>query len=229
MMNKNIEDKIETAKAFEKIIEAHNEHSKKMAWTIAGVSSLLAVCSILAVVTLTPLKKTELAIVSVDKTTGRTELITQVKEEEIVQADALARYFVDKYIQLREGYNYPSLQSDYETVQLYSANAVKDDYLRLFDSEQAPDKIYNNNSSHVDIDIISNIISNATPPEKLSTVRFKKTTRNFKTGLVTTDFWTARITYRFEPSKKMQSSEREINPLGFIVTSYVAVKDVRGQ
>ncbi|MGK3611178.1 VirB8/TrbF family protein, partial [Escherichia coli] len=41
------------------------------------------------------------------------ELITQVKQEKILQSEALGRYFVNTYITLREGYNYPSLQYDY--------------------------------------------------------------------------------------------------------------------
>ncbi|MCV5333943.1 VirB8/TrbF family protein, partial [Escherichia coli] len=64
-------------------------------------------------------KEKERAIVGVGEKTGRTELITQVKQEKILQSEALGRYFVNTYITLREGYNYPSLQYDYETVQLY--------------------------------------------------------------------------------------------------------------
>lgn len=108
------------------------------------------------------------------KKTGRTELITQVKQEKILQSEALGRYFVNTYITLREGYNYPSLQYDYETVQLYSSNTVKDDYLRLYNSDMAPDKIYHNNGSYVAVEVISNIISDATAPDKLASVRFKK-------------------------------------------------------
>lgn len=110
---------------------------------------------------------------AVGEKTGRTELITQVKQEKILQSEALGRYFVNTYITLREGYNYPSLQYDYETVQLYSSNTVKDDYLRLYNSDMAPDKIYHNNGSYVAVEVISNIISDATAPDKLASVRFK--------------------------------------------------------
>ncbi|EFW58760.1 Inner membrane protein forms channel for type IV secretion of T-DNA complex, VirB8 [Shigella flexneri CDC 796-83] len=176
-----------------------------------------------------PLKEKELAIVAVGEKTGRTELITQVKQEKILQSEALGRYFVNTYITLREGYNYPSLQYDYETVQLYSSNTVKDDYLRLYNSDMAPDKIYHNNGSYVAVEVISNIISDATAPDKLASVRFKKTTRNFTTGQVSVSYWTARVTYRFEPEKSVKSSSRELNPLGFTVTSYQTDREVRGE
>lgn len=175
------------------------------------------------------IKRKELAIVAVGEKTGRTELITQVKQEKILQSEALGRYFVNTYITLREGYNYPSLQYDYETVQLYSSNTVKDDYLRLYNSDMAPDKIYHNNGSYVAVEVISNIISDATAPDKLASVRFKKTTRNFTTGQVSVSYWTARVTYRFEPEKSVKSSSRELNPLGFTVTSYQTDREARGE
>ncbi len=37
----------------------------------------------------------------------------------------------------------------------------------------APDKIYHNNGSYVAVEVISNIISDATAPDKLASVRFK--------------------------------------------------------
>lgn len=228
-MNNKIKENTETAKSFETQVYAENEKSKKIAWRVAGGASLLALCMGVAISVLVPLKEKELAIVSVGEKTGRSELITQVKQEKILQSEALGRYFVSTYITLREGYNYPSLQSDYETVQLYSSNTVKDAYLRLFDSDSAPDKIYNNNGSHVVVEVISNIISDATAPDKLSTVRFKKTIRNFRTGQVSTSYWTARVTYRFEPSKSSISSVREVNPLGFAVTSYQTDREIRGE
>lgn len=223
-MNKKIKEQIDTAKSFETQIHAENEKSKKMAWCVASVASLLAICLGVAVTILTPLKEKELAIVSVDNTTGRTELITQVKQEQILQSEALGRYFVDKYISLREGYNYPSLQSDYETVQLYSSNTVKDDYLRLFASDLAPDKVHNNNGAYVVVERLSNIITDATAPDRLSTSRFKVISRNFRTGQVTTSYLALRVTYRFDLKKSNPT-----NPLGFTVTSYQADKEIRGE
>lgn len=228
-MSKKIKEMTDTAKSFEKIIHADNEKSKKIAWVIASVSSLIAVCSVAAVAFLAPLKTVELKVVSVDNTTGRVELISDIKQEKILQAEALGRYFVDRYIKLREGYNYSSLQSDYETVQLYSANAVKDVYLKLFSSDQAPDKVYMNNSTGVTVEIISNIISDATAPDKLATVRFKKVIRNFKTGQGFTEYWTARVTYRFNIKASLSGSERDLNPLGFTVTSFDVAKEIRGE
>lgn len=36
------------------------------------------------------------------------------------------------YVKVRERYVYPSLQDDYETVQVYNAPQVNDDYLALY-------------------------------------------------------------------------------------------------
>ena len=76
------------------------------------------------------------------------------------------RYFVNTYITLREGYNYPSLQYDYETVQLYSSNTVKDDYLRLYNSDMALIKFIIITVLTLRFEVISNIIS--TQPRQIN-------------------------------------------------------------
>lgn len=227
-MSENIKEMASIAKNFEKIVDESNGKSKKIAWTIAGIMTAITFCLTIAFSFLLPLKQVELAIVTVDNTTGTAEKLTQAKEETVLQSDVVGRYFVSQYIKLREGYNYPSLQSDYDTVQLYSDNAVKDDYLRLYESDNAPDKVYKNNGHYVVVDIISSPITAATSPDKLATVRFKKTIRNLRTGQVSIEYWAARVTFQFKPSKTLTSSERDLNPLGFSVTSFVAEKELRG-
>ncbi|HIC8621742.1 TPA: VirB8/TrbF family protein [Escherichia coli] len=37
------------------------------------------------------------------------------------------------------------------------------------------------------------------------------------------------MTYRFEPEKSVKSSSRELNPLGFTVTSYQTDREARGE
>lgn len=225
---KSKEKAIKIAQTFEQLIEVNNQRSKKIAWTIAVTSIFLALVCAVALVVAMPLKQTELKVISVDNTTGRTEVITTVKEEKITQSEALARHFTDVYLKLREGYNYPSLQHDYEMVQEYSSASVKVAYLDLFNSDNAPDKVHKNNEEHVSVEVISKIITPATSPDQLATVRFKKTIRNLRKNEVKTEFWNARITFHFNPSVKMNDSERDENPLGFVVTSFYAEKELRG-
>ncbi|HHQ6539578.1 TPA: virB8 family protein [Serratia fonticola] len=222
------EKEIKLAQSFEQIIEVNNQRSKKIAWSVAIVSMFLAIVCAVALVIAMPLKQTELKVVTVDNTTGRTEVITTVKEEKITHSEVLARHFSDVYLKLREGYNYPSLQHDYEMVQRYSSPTVKSAYLDLFNSENAPDKVYKKNDEHVAIDIISKIITPATSPDQLATVRFKKTIRNLRRNEVRIEYWSARITFHFNPAVKMKNDERDENPLGFVVTSFYSEKELRG-
>lgn len=77
------------------------------------------------------------------------------------------------YVKLRERYVYPALQDDYETVQIYNSPQVNDDYGTVR-RKNAPDKVYNNAAHTVKIEIISEQITNATAPDKVATVRYKK-------------------------------------------------------
>uniref|UniRef100_UPI0028A110E1 type IV secretion system protein n=1 Tax=Escherichia coli TaxID=562 RepID=UPI0028A110E1 len=81
------------------------------------------------------------------------------------------------YVKLRERYVYHALQDDYETVQIYNSPQVNDDYLALYAGKNAPDKVYNNAAHTVKIEIISEQITNATAPDKVATVRYKKIIR----------------------------------------------------
>lgn len=228
-MKKNkIQQQVQTAKTFETLVDRYNHRSKKTAWIIAGCSFVVMLISVLAISFLVPLKEKELAIVRVDNTTGRTELLTQVSQEKILQEEALGRYFVSQYIKLREGYNYPSLQNDYDLVQRYSSNAVKEAYLLFFDSDKSPDKVYNNNSFQVSVQMIQLVLTPATEPDILATVRFKKTILNLKTGEQSQEYWGGRMTYHFDLSKEGTSEEKEQNPLGFTVTSFVMSKEMQG-
>jgi type IV secretion system protein VirB8 len=61
------------------------------------------------------------------------------------------------------------LQDDYETVQVYNAPQVNDDYLALYAGKNAPDKVYKNGAHTVKVEILSNQITDATAPDRVAT------------------------------------------------------------
>lgn len=183
--------------------------------------------AITALIILLPLKNTEIELWSVDKQTGRYEYMTRIKEQNISTEKALAQALAAHYVRLREGYNYFALQRDYDDVQLFSSDSVNRDYLDGFNSNQAPDVIFNKAEYVVYIDIISNVHATATAPDHLATLRIKRTIRRIVDNSVKTDVWNIRLTYRYLPRKQLTDSQREVNPLGFIVTSYQRDKELR--
>ncbi|HEN3641783.1 TPA: type IV secretion system protein [Yersinia enterocolitica] len=223
------ENIIASSRTFESILLEKDEREKKLAWRIAAIGFALAAMAITALIILLPLKTTEIELWSVDKQTGRYEYMTRIKEQNISTEKALAQALAGHYVRLREGYNYFALQRDYDDVQLFNSDSVNRDYLDGFNSNQAPDVIFNKAEYVVSIDIISNVHATATDPDHLATLRIKRTIRRIVDNSVKTDVWNIRLTYRYLPRKQLTDSQREVNPLGFIVTSYQRDKELRGE
>ncbi|MFQ6287428.1 virB8 family protein [Pectobacterium carotovorum] len=223
------ENIIASSRTFESVLLEKDEREKKLAWRIAAIGFALAVMAITALIILLPLKNTEIELWSVDKQTGRYEYMTRIKEQNISTEKALAQALAAHYVRLREGYNYFALQRDYDDVQLFNSDSVNRDYLDGFNSNQAPDVIFNKAEYVVSIDIISNVHATATDPDHLATLRIKRTIRRIVDNSVKTDVWNIRLTYRYLPRKQLTDSQREVNPLGFIVTSYQRDKELRGE
>lgn len=223
------ENIIASSRTFESVLLEKDEREKKLAWRIAAIGFALAAMAITALIIVLPLKTTEIELWSVDKQTGRYEYMTRIKEQNISTEKALAQALAAHYVRLREGYNYFALQRDYDDVQLFNSDSVNRDYLDGFNSNQAPDVIFNKAEYVVSIDIISNVHATATAHDHLATLRIKRTIRRIVDNSVKTDVWNIRLTYRYLPRKQLTDSQREVNPLGFIVTSYQRDKELRGE
>ncbi|KHN92611.1 hypothetical protein BSK71_05375 [Pectobacterium actinidiae] len=221
------ENIIASSRTFESVLLEKDEREKKLAWRIAAIGFALAAMAITALIILLPLKTTEIELWSVDKQTGRYEYMTRIKEQNISTEKALAQALAAHYVRLREGYNYFALQRDYDNVQLFNSDSVNRDYLDGFNSNQAPDVIFNKAEYVVSIDIISNVHATATDPDHLANLRIKRTIRRIVDNSVKTDVWNIRLTYRYLPRKQLTDSQREVNPLGFSVTSYQRDKELR--
>ncbi|EGH24839.1 virB8 family protein [Pseudomonas savastanoi] len=222
------QDLLETAKTFESQLSLENEQSKKTAWQVAWTAILVAVLSVGALYVALLLNKTVVVPVVIDKSTGRSETYNSVVVNNISQEAAQDKYFASLYVTLRERYNYYSSQTDYDMVPLYSSEAVTADYIEYFAGPNAPDKVYQDAANVVTIDIISNPVVEANFPDKVATIRFAKHIKNLRSGMTTTEYYTARVTFRMVPPKVMTEDVRTTNPLGFTVVEYRVEKEMRG-
>ena len=197
---------------------------------IAGMA--VGVLSLLALNGALPLKSTVVEAYLINGVTGVAERLTSVKKENLSENEALAKYFITQYVKRREGYNYFSLQHDYDYVMAYSAENVAADYNALFNSEQAPKLVYNKAEKTAMVQDNPSVIispsSRADDKDIGAYIRFRLTIRDVATGQTRQEFWNVRLTYRIEPQVEMVSGERNNNPLKFVVTSYVRDKEARG-
>lgn len=205
------------------------EKSNKRAWLIAFISVIIAFISVLALLLLTPLKQSIPYVIKVDNQTGMVDIVTSLKEEDISQNEALDKYFVSKYIKIREGYFFDMLQSDYELTQIYSSPEVSKDYTTIYVGKNARHEQLKD-MYKVEIEILS-VVLNDSAGTKIATVRFnEKTKRIIKTdgssdnGIKTK---VATLAYSYDTTMQMSEDERIKNPLGFKVTTYRIDDEIR--
>lgn len=224
-MSDLVQKAISESSAFEVALRNKDERFAKAGWGIAGFLGFLLTGAVAAIVIMLPLKKTTVDLYALDKQTGRYEKMTTVKDENFASSDALNYSEAASYVKRRLGYNYFTLQRDYDDTQTFNSADVNRDYRAEFDAADSPDKKWNKAAFTVSVDVISNVHSAGTNPDRIGMLRIKRTIRRISDGSEAYDFWTVRLTYRYVPQKELTLSQREVNPFGFTVTSWTPVKE----
>ncbi|HFN0791102.1 TPA: type IV secretion system protein [Klebsiella variicola subsp. variicola] len=219
---------IAESRSFEQREIERDKRAAKAGFVVGGAGLLIAVLAVAAILVMLPLKETTVELVTVDNHTGRTQHITRASKTSITAEEAYQKAMAVNYVKIRERYVYPSLQDDYETVQMYNSPEVNNDYLALYAGKNAPDKVYNNGANTVKIDILSSQITDGTAPDKVATIRYKKTIRRLVDNQTRYEYWDARFTFHSDPNKEMSDEEREVNYFGFTVTSWQTDREIRG-
>ncbi|HBR0263307.1 TPA: type IV secretion system protein [Klebsiella pneumoniae] len=219
---------IAESRSFEQREIERDKRAAKAGFVVGGTGLLIAVLAVAAILVMLPLKETTVELVTVDNHTGRTQHITRASKTSITAEEAYQKAMAANYVKIRERYVYPSLQDDYETVQMYNSPEVNNDYLALYAGKNAPDKVYNNGANTVKIDILSSQLTDGTAPDKVATIRYKKTIRRLVDNQTRYEYWDARFTFHSDPNKEMSDEEREVNYFGFTVTSWQTDREIRG-
>lgn len=220
---------IASSRNFEQSNIDHQRRTSKAGFIVGGAGLVIGILAVIAIVIMLPLKQTIIELYAIDTPSGRIDHVTRTSKTSLTAVEAVEKAKVAHYIKMREGYNYFSLQHDYDTVQLYGTADVNNQYLAWYAGKNAPDVVYQNAAYVATVEIISSQISDATAPDRLATVRFKKTIRRISDNLTTTEFWDVRMTFHFNMDKEMKDTEREENEFGFTVTSYQRDKEIRGE
>lgn len=204
------------------------EKSNKRAWLIAIISAIIALASICAIAYMTPLKQSVPYVIRVDNTTGMVDIITSVKDTEFSSNEALDKYFTSLYVKTREGYHYNLLTQDYTLTQILSSPQVAQDYVKIYEGENARQEVLKNNNE-VSIDINS-VVLGESADIKTATIRFNATTNVLNDkgrSAVQTSAKVATLSYEYSPADLTTEDERLQNPLGFKVTTYRIDDEIR--
>lgn len=196
--------------------ERQRRFHARLAWTVAGIASCIAIAEAIAIAALAPLKTTVPYTLLVDRQTGHVESLDPLKPSTIALDKALTRSLLAQYTVAREGFAIDSLQYDYRKVALWSSGEARQAYLsEMQASNPASPLAVLPRGSLVQVEIRG--ISSLSPNTAL--VRFDKIRTDPGGRRQAADPWSAVITYRFSGAD-MAMADRLINPLGFQVTRY---------
>lgn len=198
------------------IMAAKSEHR---AWTITKGACGLTALSWLALVLLMPLKTIEPYVVTVDKNSGQTQVVSVLSQttDTLTEQEVIDRYWLSNYLRWREVYDWYTLQNDYNSTLAFSNPDVQREYASIFEGDNALDVAWGKRIKAT-IKILS-IVNDAQTHR--ATIRFEKTIKQVESkdkGNPTV--WVATVGYRYDPDKEMTQDQRLVNPLAFEVTSY---------
>ena len=198
-----------------------SQRSTRLAWTIAGVSAVLATVSVGAVAMLVPLKTVVPYVITVDRSTGASELTSKLTGDNKVTFDeGVRKYFLSNYVRNREGWVPQARKEYFETVLNLSAREEQARWTAFYskDNPQSPQAIL------TDLDTVFVEITSVTfLNDKAAQVRFRKIRQRGATK--TEQAAIANIAFAMIDTPATEAL-RLANPLGFQVLTYRADNEV---
>lgn len=170
-----------------------------------------------ALIGLAPLKSVEPFLLRVDSTTGYVDKVNPYDVKSGTVNEAVQRFFLARFIENREGYEWFTVKDMYNFVEATSNRAVFDAYKNYMISSQSPVKVLSNRMK-----MLVKVNGITFLDDETAQIRFTKliTEPDGKAaaGYIPTQ-WIA--TLKFDFSKKITTEqERLLNPLGLNVISY---------
>lgn len=123
---------IEDGKTWDNDINARLRSSKNRAWFIALVMSGVAGLSLLSLLAALPLKQVELRVISVDKSTGYTEIVKTVDKGNLSEDEAITQSNIVKYVVSRETYDPQDVEENFYEVTAMSTDGALLDYQAIW-------------------------------------------------------------------------------------------------
>ena len=187
----------------------------KIAYWIAGAMALLAGLSIFALNGLTPLKEVKPIVITVDKSTGITEVKHNLMGVDITHQEALDKYFLGTFIRAHEGYAHFSYQEDRDTVLGFSDGNARQNYLNQqhIENPNAYLNTYKDNYARK-VTIKEVLILDA--KQQIGQARFYIEDPRKDQPM----YFTATLKYTYLPESTIPFSFMLKNPLGFVVSEY---------
>ena len=190
--------------------------SRKVAWIVAIVATVIALVEAIALMLLTPLKTSVPYTLLVDRHTGYVQALDPIKTDKISPDKALTQSLIVQYVLARENFDFATIRDSYRKVWQWSAERARTDYTTAM-------QVNNPSSPLVTMPrgttFETQIRSISPMANGTMLVRFERMRRDRTGRLQERRSWVAVLTYRFS-DKSLSVDARFVNPLGFEVTEY---------
>ncbi|MCM8738849.1 type IV secretion system protein [Azospirillum sp. A1-3] len=187
----------------------------KIGFAVGAAGAVVGLAGTLAVAALAPLKSVVPLVFRVDKATGVVERVYDVRGGQMEASEAQQRYFLWQYVRLRQGYSAAEAQANFDAVALMSAPQVQADYAAAFrGSNPASPQVLLGPEGSASVRWISTSFLGP----KLAQLRFIQAERK-RDGSPARQQLVATVGFDFAPGR-LSASAINVNPLGFLVTSY---------
>jgi type IV secretion system protein VirB8 len=204
------------------ITDIKNWYSDRYQYTIIQRNLLFLVCVIalavilalsIAVEKVVSTKSVEPFILTIEDGTNITNVVNPVDRTALTTNEALQRYFLVQYVNVRESYSPMDIEYKKNVVRLFSSGGVYSRYnmTMINDKNSPPNKYGVNNNLTVKIRSIQFLETG-----KLAQVRFAVTESE---GAKQSFNKIATINFDYV-AMELNMTERYINPLGFIINDY---------
>ncbi|WP_410199478.1 VirB8 family type IV secretion system protein [Burkholderia cenocepacia] len=218
---------LDRALEFEQSKQGEREKLTRFAIRVAIGGGLLGIVGFLGGAALVQLKRPNPpALIRTNDTSGTTNVIGVIRDGEMPFGQVQDRADLRRYVTMREGYDWETIQDMYDTVKLMTADKEKEIYVALYARPDAPQKVLKNQFRIVaKVGAITFVGSTAQ-------VFFSRTliplasVQNPQNALndPKTEYWVATISYRHDNLPE-SGEELERDPTGFRVTSYTVDRD----
>ena len=220
MTQEPLKEYFERARRFDqdRLLTAYQ--STRTAWSVAAVSAVLAACSVVAVAALAPLKSVEPFVIRVDNATGIVDVVSALTSEAGRYDEAVTKFFAARYVRAREGYVASEAEDNFKTASLLSTQPEQARFAAIYrgGNPESPQNIYGRSATaRITVKAISLI------NKSVVSVRYLRTVT--KGEEVRTTHWVATLTFAYV-NAPMSTTDRLVNPLGFVVSEYRADPEV---
>lgn len=215
------------ALSFEVDIAQRSYKSERAAWALVVVFAIIAAMAVGAVLLMTPLKQTLPYHVYVDKETGAMQAVVVNDRISITTNEAVARYWLGRYVSARERYVYRLQQEDYDFVMATSATPVAQEYSYPYTGPTNRADLLKET-----IEERINILSVQVTPGTTGrgTVRYQKII--WRAGMrepESVKTYVADVAFDWIAPTNWSTKDLLVNPMGFAVLAYRTTQELQAQ